>query len=223
MKMFDSAIGWDAARKSVRFTAARLAAEPAHKKHEKVFRGLLAEWNTIDGERRDADDALVDAHAHVAATDDLLDQATDGFARRLRHDLRSDDHPTFRKYFPESPSEIIRLGLESQLERSAQFHVVAREVPLDPEAKAILGEIAALDQRGRAVLAERVKAAQAVAQISLRVQAWKDKANAARRSLDNLLDAHALAQRLPRDYADHFFPQTGKSRRKSQPKGDGEG
>ena len=218
MQMFDEDTSWEAARKSVRFTAARLAADPTHRKHEKAVRALLAEWGTIEQARRDADDGVVDANALVAYCNDRLDDTTGRFVRRLRNDFGGDDNASFRKFFEESPSEVINLGLESQIGRSKDFFVVAEAVPLTRDAKAILDEIGAIMKDGKTALEGRETATIGVAKISLRVQTWKEKANAARRSLENILDTYATGNNLPRDYAGRFFPASAKKTKKSEKK-----
>src|SRR5438094_970439 len=62
MQLFTDDTGFEAGRKSVRYTTSRLAADPAQEKNVKPFRALLAIWNQIEQERRDSDDALVDAN-----------------------------------------------------------------------------------------------------------------------------------------------------------------
>lgn len=217
MQMFDEDTSWESARKSVRFTAARLAADPAHQKHEKTIRALLGEWGTIEQARRDADDGVVDANALVAYYGDRIDDTTGRFVRRLRNDFGGDDNASFRKFFEENPSEVISLGLEAQITRSKDFFIVAEAVALTKDARTILDEIGATMKAGKAALDGRETATVGVAKVSLRVQTWKEKANAARRSLENILDAYATANGLPRDYAARFFPASPK---KSKKKGD---
>ena len=212
MQLFDEKTGWEAGRKSVRFTTARLAADPAHAKLVKPFRGLLAEWNATDQERRDADDAVVDANALVAYCNDHLDAITGRFVRQLRNDF-GDNHPAVGRFFPEAPSEVISLGLESQIARSKDFFLVAEQVALGPEAKAILDEIAASMKQGSAALAAREGAYTAAARVSLKTQTWREKANAARRSLENVLDGWAIAHHEARDYPDRFFPASAKNKK----------
>lgn len=213
MQLFTEETPWEKARKDVRFTASALDAHGGHDRLAKPVRAILVEWNAIDQLRRDADDGLVDGHAVVKAVDALLDRLVIRLAARLRLD-ENEGGNTFGKFFPEPPSDVVRLGLESEIARTQKFHVVAGEVGASPEVRAILQQIVETEVRGTAVLSAREKAVAEVARVSLRIQTWKEKANAARQSVENQLDAHAIKQGLGRDYADEFFPTSAKSSRK---------
>src|SRR5262249_51992226 len=142
---------------------------------------------------------------------------TERFVYQLRSDFRGDDdHPTFRKFFPDAPSATIRLALEAQIDAMKEFPMIAEQVTLSSDAKELLKEIVEAMTAGRSALEAREKAATAVARISLKIQGWRESANAARRSLENALDTWATAHAQPRDYADRFFPAPQKTR-KAQP------
>ena len=127
LRLFSEVTGWEQARKDIRFTATRLAARPIHEPLAKPLRGLLDQWNTLDQERRDADDAIVDANALVAALDEELDDAVGKLATRLLYEVGGDSaHPTFKAYFPEPPSGVIRLGLESEIKRTRDLRHTRR-------------------------------------------------------------------------------------------------
>ena len=181
----------------------------------KQVKALLTRWNETDQARRDADDQLVDANALVAWIDvRLLDPLVIELASLLLHEARQDrSDPKFKRYFPERPNEIVRMGLESEIKRTKAFFTVAEEAPPSKEGLAILAKIAAVHKQGEAALTAREEATLHVARLSLRIQTWKEDANGVRRSVENNLDAHANEQGLPRDYSDAFFPasKAGKS------------
>jgi len=207
LRLFHEGTGWEQARKDTRYTAARLDARAAHDGLAKPLRGLLARWVTIDEERREADDAVVDANALVAALDDELDTAVDAFINRLLYELHGDGaHPVFKAYFPEPPSEVLRLGLESEIERTKKLFHVAEERKVSKEVSQLLAAIAAVSKRGTAALAAREAAYATTSRVTLRIQTWKESANAARRGVDSVLEGHAVKAQLPRGYADRFFP-----------------
>ena len=215
MTLFTDKTSWENARKDVRHTASTLTASVVHVAVAKPLKALLARWNEIDQARRDADDQLVDANALVAWIDvRLLDPRVAELASLLLHEAKQDrSDPKFKRYFPEPPNEIVRMGLESEIKRTKGFFHVAEEVPPSKEVKAILAKIAAVHTKGEAALTTREEATLHVARISLRIQTWKEDANGVRRSVENNLDAHANGQGLPRDYSDAFFPaaRAGKS------------
>jgi hypothetical protein len=220
MRLFTHETPWEQARKDVRFTAAALSAIEEHAKLAKPMRDLLAQWNAIDQERRDAEDAVVDANAVVQVQDSRLDGSVADLIARLRFEFRSDDHPTVRKFFPERPSEVLRMGLESEIDRTRKFHAVGEEVGASKEVMGLLKGIAGLETAGLAALAQRVKAVESIARVSLRIQTWKENANNIRRSLETVLDGYANQHRLPRGYADDFFSpaqRVGKRGKPGQP------
>jgi hypothetical protein len=176
---------------------------------------LLSRWNDTDQERRDADDKLVDANALVSWIDvQVLDPLVIELASLLLHEAKQDRaHPTFKRFFPEAPNEIVRMGLESEIKRTKAFFAVAEENPPSKEAKALLTKIAAAHKQGEAALKAREEATVQIARISLRVQTWKEDANGLRRGVENLLDSHATAHNLPRDYSSPFFPATRSAKK----------
>ena len=144
----------------------------------------------------------------------LLDPLVIELASWLLHEAKQDrSDPKFKRFFPEAPNEIVRMGLESEIKRTKAFFHVAEEAPSSKEGRAILAKIAAVHKQGEAALAAREEATLHVARISLRIQTWKEDANGVRRSVENNLDAHANGHGLPRDYSDAFFPaaRAGKS------------
>lgn len=216
MRLFNDNTGWEAARKSVRHTAAMLGASETHAGAAKALRQLLARWTTIDQERRDADDALVDANALVAWVDtQALDPLVKELGSLLLHEARQDrKHPAFKRYFPEPPNDVVRLGLESEIERTKAFFDVAEEAPPSKEAKALLAKMRAVHARGAEALTARAEAAANVARVALKMTTWKEDANGARRSIATMLDAHANERGMKRDYASAFFPDAPAAKAK---------
>jgi hypothetical protein len=215
LTLFTDKTPWENVRKDVRHTAATLTASEAHLALAKPVKQLLTRWNETDQERRDADDKLVDANALVAWIDvRVLDSLVTELASLLLHEARQDrSDPKFKRFFPEPPNEVVRMGLENEIKRTKAFFSVAEEVSTSKEGKAILAKIVAAHKQGEAALTAREEATLHVARISLRIQTWKEDANGVRRSVENKLDAHANEHGLPRDYSDAFFPasRTAKS------------
>ena len=216
LRVFSDQTGWEQARKDTRFTAARLDARKRHAALSKPLRGLLAQWATTDQERRDADDAVVDANALVSALDEDLDEAVTTLVSRLLYEANQNEQdPTFKAFFAEAPSEVIRLGLESEIARTKEFAIVAAERTVSKEIKAILKTIANLHSDGTTALKARESAYATVARISLRIQTWKENANAVRRGADNALDAWAIANGKERNYSDRYFPAGARAPKKA--------
>lgn len=217
MRTFNEETPWETARHDVRFTATTLEAVPAHDKQAKAARALLTSWKEAEMIREDAEDEEVASNALVALLNLLLDELVSKLAQKLRGEYGKDDAPEFRRYFPEAPSEVIRMGLETELARVKAFHQVAANFPPPPAVAAVLEEIKAIEARGTQAIERRKEAASGKARASLRIQTWKEEANAVRRSIANQLETYAIERKLPSDYADRFFPTT--TRKKNDPKG----
>jgi hypothetical protein len=216
MKLFKDSTGWEAARRSVRHTATVLAASQVHAGAAKGVKALLERWAQIEAERREAEDGVVDANALVAWIDrQVLDPAVQELASLLLHEAKQNrKDATFKKYFAEAPGEVIRLGLESEIERTKKFFHVADEVTPSKAVKAVLAKLHAAHAKGSAALQARKDATDAVARVALKCQTWREDANAARRSVETELDAYANEHKLDRDYANTFFPDPPSSKKK---------
>jgi hypothetical protein len=221
LRLFTEDTSWEQVRKDVRYTVKSLSCRHKHDQLVKPLATLLARWAAIEDERRTAEDALVDANAVVAALDEELDEAIFRLVSRLLFEVdHNAAHPTFQAYFPEPPSEIIRLGLESEIVRTKDLFVVAEEKRASPEVHAILAGIAEMHRRGEEALRERELAFVALSRADLHVQDWKESANAARRSVVNVLEAYALKNHLPRGYGEGFFPVSSRIPKKAAKAGD---
>lgn len=99
------------------------------------------------------------------------------------------------------------------MERTKKFDEVAKEVGASKPVRAILAAIDEVGSEGAGVLKAREEVAARQARVSLRISGWKESANAARRSVENALDAYAIAKGLPRDYSDEFFPAARVSKK----------
>jgi hypothetical protein len=207
LRLFTEDTSWDHARKDVRYTVKSLETRPKHQQLVRPLGSLLARWATIEEERRTAEDELVDANAVVSAVDAELDEAVFRLVSRLLVEVGHDPaHATFRAYFPEPPSEVIHLGLESEIARTRELFAVAEEKHASAEVREILAGIAELQRRGEAALSAREQAFVAVSRADLHVQDWKESANAARKSVAHVLEAFATKNQLPRGYSEGFFP-----------------
>lgn len=207
LRLFTDKTSWDDSRREVRHVAAALVATDEHAALAKPLRTLLTQWKAIEADREDTDDEMVDANAVVRCLDGILDREVNKLAGQLlAENDRDASAPGFRKFFPEPPSEVIRLGLESEIERTKKLDTVAEEIGASKEVKVILKRIAGVRIKGDAAIKAREKVAERQGRVSLRISTWKDDANHARRSVESALETFASEQRLPRTYSDEFFP-----------------
>ena len=212
MRQIEEKTGWEASRAEVLFTESVLGASEEHPKLLRAMRLQNERWTALDAVRRAAEDGVVRANARVSWVDLRLDGRVRAFANELLRDAGGNkDDKTFRAFFPEAPSEVIRLGLESEIERCERFNTVRERVTLSKAAAAKLAAVEAAISEGKAALQSRREAFAARTGVSLDVESWKEATNAARESVYLQLRTWALENGEERGYADRFFT-SGSSR-----------
>jgi hypothetical protein len=206
MRTFDDETPWAAVRRDLRHTRATLKAAAVHGPALKEIQKLLDRWHALNQQLIDAEDAVVDSHAQVAWHDGVLDERVGAFARDLDHAVGGDrSHRTFTSFFPQAPNEVIRLGLESEIERTAHFDQVAGALKLAKNAQDTLRGVGEARTAGSASLKAREESVKSEALTWLRVRQLKDDANAVRRSVFNTLERHAIDRGIASGYAGRFF------------------
>lgn len=218
MRQFTDSTGFESARDATLFTVGVLEASGAHEKATKALAGVLAKWDSIDASKRKTTDAVTRANARVSWCDAALDAAVKKFSNELLRDCGGDaNHAMFRSYFDGPPSEIVRLGLESEIAQCEALVVTSARVKLSKSADAALVKIKSAMVDGNKALAARKDAYAAQAGVWLDVAAWKQSANAARVSVYVALQSWALANGEDRTYADRFFPDASAKKVKKTP------
>lgn len=218
MREFDDKTTWEGGREDCVYTLAVTEAAGVHEKQRKAMSVHVEKWNVIEVARRASEDAISRANAGVSWADHVLDVAVRGLADEAQHEGKDTGNSPFEKYFPEPPSEVIRMGLEAEIERCEAFEVVAKAIP---QSKALAEKHEAVRkamESGRTALKRRRDAYTASAQSSLEIAMWKEAANATRVSIFVQLQAWGLEHGMDRSYADRFFPvkSAGKSKSKSK-------
>lgn len=215
MQLFMTDTGWDAARKDVRFTLAALRAAGSHDDLVPSLTGLLAKWSAIDAERQEHEDATEDANTFVSWIDDTLDEGVNVTATRLENACNRDRTKImFRTFFPETPSEIVRLGLDAEVTRLAKWEVVRKEIKLPAEVDKALDDVRDIADRGDKAVLARDAAVTAQGAISVRTQMWREEANNVRRAVETALDHYANTNNLARNYSARFFPKPAAPKKK---------
>ncbi|MDP3278624.1 MAG: hypothetical protein Q8Q09_25770 [Deltaproteobacteria bacterium] len=219
MKRFSERTSWEGGRSSVLFSAAALEASGHHASLATTLNTQLTKWATLDGQRKSADDAITRAHAQVAWADYALDQAVRAFANELLRDAggKSQDK-TYRAFFTDNPSEIVRMALEREIERLEAMWLVATRVKISKRATEALNGLRACCEEGTKRLVARKAAQDHRALVALDIAAWKSSTDAARVSAHVQLQQWALDHDDEPSYAERFFADTEPSpKRKSEP------
>ncbi len=216
MREFDDKTTWEGGRDDCVFLLAVLEAAGAHEKQRKAIAVHVERWNAIEVARRASEDGIARANAGVSWCDHLLDTTVRKLADESEHESRSTGDGAFARYFPEPPSEVIRMGLEAEIERCAEFEVVAKAIPQSKTLAEKHEAVRKAMEAGRGAIERRRAAYTASAQSSLDIAIWKEAANATRVSIFVQLQAWGLEHGMDRSYADRFFPakSAGKSKAK---------
>jgi hypothetical protein len=211
MKAYEDKTTLSQMRRDLRYTRGVLLAAGVHEVEQREVQKLFERAKALDGELTDASDAIVDANALVAWRDGVLDRCIGRFGLDALHAAGGDrDELRFKGFFREAPGDYIRLGLESEIEQTAHFQEVAREVVLPKGAQTSLAAVEAARAEGTKAIKARESAVKAEAVLRLRVLRLRDDANAVRRSVYNSLERYAIDKKLEDSYADTFFARAAK-------------
>ncbi|MFO0558663.1 MAG: hypothetical protein U0269_11670 [Polyangiales bacterium] len=224
MREFSETMGFETARDSTQYTASVLDASGVHEKQAKAMKAQLTKWDAIELARRAAVDGVTKANARVAWCDYELDASVKRFANELLRDANGNrDEKTFRTFFAEAPNEVIRLGLENEIELCEAMIATGAKVKVSKTASEALTAIKAKVAAGKKALDERKAAYAAQASVSLDMTAWKQATNAARVSVYVGLQSWAVEHGEDRSYAERFFPEGPKRSAKGKQPGEGPG
>jgi hypothetical protein len=200
------------------FTETRLLVDELAKEFAPPISQLLVRQREVSNGQFAAKHEEVAAQAAVSAADDQLDDLLLDLARELMRVVSEDPRsPRYARYFSDTPSAIVRLGLESE---TARVRGWVDSLCSEPEAslqalgarlrKAIEGADQVLDRRRKAGAARSDHRVREIASLI-------DDVNSARRSLYGTLTKKAADTRLPRDWADRFFRHNSRDAKEAPP------
>lgn len=177
---------------------------------------LVERWAQINAGQRSAWRAEIVAQAGVDTEDDALDDTVGELDNELLRAFRDRDAPQRRRYFKKARHEVVRLGLESELEVVRAWPASLKtegEAALQALGARLEGDIA----RGDAAVEERQRAAAATADQRVReIVRFVDDINAARRTRYGVLIQRAEERRLPKDWPGRFFKKSSQAARKAK-------
>ena len=151
------------------------------------------------------------AQAAVSAADDQLDDFINdldlAFIQVLRGDRQS---PRYRRYLPVPKSQLIRMGLGTELGRVRSWPDSLASEP-EAELKTLGERLRPIIAQGDQALEQRRKAAATRADHRVRnITSLIDDINNARMSLFGTLTQKAATARLPRNWPDRFFQHASR-------------
>jgi hypothetical protein len=195
------------------YTRARVKHDPNARDLLPQIEALIERCKQLRTEQLGAWEGEIDAQAGVDAANDALDATTVDFGRALDNEIRDRRSPAYKRYFAVAPSDIVVLGLESELERVRSWpdYLAGEEsATLEAFGDRFREHIAAGDD---AVEARRMAAAARANHRATAINRFFDDVNGARQSLHALLTQRAVERRLGRHWADRFFRHGSTPRR----------
>ena len=194
------------------FTEARLLGDEQAKSFAPTITDLLTRLEQVSGGQLGLRRESVTAQAQVDAVDDQLDDWVRALDIALWTIVNQDaKSPRYRRYFSDSPSSIIRLGLESELGRVRPW---ADSLVTEPEValQQLGAQLKKIATDGDAALQRRTSAATSRTDHRVRtITTLIDDINGARLSLYGALVQKAADLHLPPDWPNRFFRRTTRS------------
>lgn len=172
---------WEDTYEQLAYTAFALATQARDPEIGRIFsrvRGVLADWETIEADRRTIRSDAIAARAAVRIADAALDITLAGLAEAtLRETNDERDHALYQRFFPEPHERVIALGLDGELPIASVALAQLREDEKVPEALSNFAEqLEGCVAAGNQALAARAEAYAALGRLEARVEAWFETA-----------------------------------------------
>lgn len=205
----------DSVQEDLVYTESRLLASRRGKRFAKVVTELIDRWETVEASQRKVRRAEVAAQARVDKADDDLDDQVYQFGETLER-LDSErgnkkKSARYSRYFKQPRHEIIRMGLQTELEHVREWPASIKNEP-EKEVKAFATAFRNVIRSGDEALRDRGTASAKRADQRVReVLPFIDDVNATRLSVYGRLVDLASKKKLPRDWPNRFFRQSERS------------
>jgi len=205
-----SAVSWDDAYENLAFTAFALGTQADDPDLAKLFvevRGVLADWEFIEADRRRLRGAAISARAHIGVADSALDLVLSKLADAILSETDgSTDHELYQRFFPEPHARVINLGLDSELPVASAAMAQLDEGESVPDAvKAFIAPLRQCLTVGNAALTARAESFADLGRLQARVEAWLETADAVTRNVQGDLTALGHARGLSQRWTASFF------------------
>lgn len=199
------------------FTEATLSSREETKDMACSFRDEIESWERVFRTYREARRAIVRADAIVAVRDQELDELTTRFGRAVLAEANGDRKSTlFRRFFPDSPSELVRKPLRKQCEHTLnRFVPELNQLPDASPLKSFAKPLYEAAQRALDALDARAKIGAERASVVLDVEEWKEGVNRLRVSTYAALLQIGTEKGLGKPFAKSFF----RAAKRATPKG----
>ncbi len=189
------------------YTEAGLAADPATSELAAAFGEEIAAWAEQFTAERSSRRAVTRAEAVVAVRDGEIDRLTQRFAGQVLVEANGDrKSAAFKRFFPIPASELIRIALRKQCERTRDV-VIAQLGKVDKTSllRPYLPQFEAAVSSTFAALDVRATARGARGSASYATDEWKEGVNSLRLTTYAELLRIAAEKGYPRAWAETFF------------------
>ncbi len=205
-----SGASWDEAYEDLAFTAFALGTQADDADLAKLFvevRGVLADWEVIEADRRRLRGVAIAARAHIRVADAALDLVLSKLAETILKETEgSTDHELYKRFFPEPHARVIALGLDSELPVASAAMAQLDEGEAVPESlRAYIATLRHCLGVGNAALTARAESYADLGRLQARVEAWLETADAVTRNVHGDLTALGEARGLSYRWTASFF------------------
>jgi hypothetical protein len=179
---------------------------------------LLAQWDTLDAERRAKRRAVGRAHALVRRRDVQADAVVTALHNDVLGYVKQDRSAAlFVRLFPDPLSSVVRMALESQLPvmRALALALDDPETPAELK-KAHAKPLADAIAKGQAAIQAREEAFSAAGRTSARIASWREDANHVLLGVEGALQQIASERRLGAEWVDAAFPTVERAKKKTK-------
>ena len=204
------------------YTEARLMLDSNAEDLAAEFTSLLGRLEKVGAGQRKVWRGEIIAQVRVDAENDSLDDTTEDIGDAvLRAEEKDRTSARYRRYFgARRPSEVIKMGLESQLGVMKPWVEPLKTEP-EEELKKLGARLEGNVETGTVAVEGRVTAATNSTNFRVRERMrFVDDVNAVRDSVHGILAQRAVKKKLGKDWPDRFFRRGSSSARKKG--GDGE-
>jgi hypothetical protein len=206
---------WESDFESLAFTVEALDVhvereDPELARLAKRAMAVLADWEKIDLQGRACRRAVLNSKARVRGADVALDIAIGSFATDLLAHIKNDrSNALYTRFFPEPHEDAIDLGVDAEVPAAT---LVLIALDHDETLPNVLRKhhkpLRVAVQMGTGALQSRAEALAELGRHVARVEAWKESADAMRRTLARSLAQIAEKRRLPTRWVQAFSPET---------------
>lgn len=200
---------WEDAYEELAFTAFALHTQVDDAALSPLFtevRGVLADWERIESDRRQIRAAAIASRALVKVADAALDLLLQKLAGTILEESEGERGELYQRFFPEPHERVVALGLDGELPAASLAMAQLDDGDAVPDA---LGAFVAPLRRcltlGNGALTQRADTYADLGRLQARVEAWLETAGAVSRNVQGDLEKLSEERGLSSRWTASFF------------------